>query len=154
MKIVENLNQTKTKVQHDRWLMWFFAILCVLYNRNEMKRRWGRELAVTRFCFALRNCLFSFIVFPTSLYILFRLSWRYYTFLTALVLIYLVRVDTRWDECRFALVYLQIYFLYKYISSFVTGIKEPVYDLEKFLTPNQKKRLQVKEVFANKYKNM
>ena len=34
------------------------------------------------------------------------------------------------------------------------GMKEPVYDLEPFLTPNQKKRLKVKEIFANKYTNM
>ena len=36
----------------------------------------------------------------------------------------------------------------------IFGIKEPVYDLEPFLTPNQKKRLQVKERFEKKYTNM
>jgi hypothetical protein len=41
-----------------------------------------------------------------------------------------------------------------YIFYFVAGIKEPVYDLEPFLTPNQKKRLQVKEIFEKKYTNM
>jgi hypothetical protein len=47
-------------------------------------------------------------------------------------------------------------FLKTFLSIFclVAGMKEPVYDMEPFLTPNQKKRLQVKEVFAKKYTNM
>ncbi|XP_028391951.1 39S ribosomal protein L38, mitochondrial-like [Dendronephthya gigantea] len=36
----------------------------------------------------------------------------------------------------------------------ILGIKEPVYDLEPFLTPNQRKRSQVREIFAKKYTNM